>query len=421
MPFVIFYSWQSDRDPKTTRYFIREALDLAARILAREMEVQEVVRIDQDTEGIPGHPEIFRTICGKIDSCSIFVADLTYVAKTDSGDRIPNPNVTIELGYAMKSVGPDRYIAVMNTEYGGPEDLPFDLRHRRWPIQYGLTPEMPADDRKKRKEELAEKLAKAIRSIVESGVLNNSASAEHVVETSSTSCPAIFFDEEKPFAIYDEYRRDAVELRVLRGAKMYLRLVPTRLTGELSTADAYEIAKAANLEPMRDAHSSTGISLVRNEYGAAAIAMNREAAEVFALTQILRRTREIWGVDALTVRAEYCMAWSNTDIAYIAGGAIEKTFDWSLSHYLRVAKDHLGVTLPLRFIAGVDGVKGYRMALPSGHWERFDGRMVDNHVFLEGLIEDFGANAHDMLLPFYQRLWRECGLKRPERDEDRKQ
>lgn len=72
MPVEIFYSWQSDRDPKTTRHFIREALDVAAKRLAREMEVEDVVRVDQDTQGVPGHPEIFRTICGKIDTCAIF-------------------------------------------------------------------------------------------------------------------------------------------------------------------------------------------------------------------------------------------------------------------------------------------------------------------------------------------------------------
>ena len=108
MAFVVFDSWQSDRDSKTLRYLIREALELAARKPSRELEFEDVVRVDQDTQGVPGHPEIFRTICGKIDSCAIFVADLTYVATTDSGERIPNPNVAIELGYALKSIGPDR-------------------------------------------------------------------------------------------------------------------------------------------------------------------------------------------------------------------------------------------------------------------------------------------------------------------------
>jgi hypothetical protein len=51
---------------------------------------------------------------------------------------IPNPNVTLELGYAARSIGWDRIICVMNTAFGPPEELIFDLRHRRWPICYKL-------------------------------------------------------------------------------------------------------------------------------------------------------------------------------------------------------------------------------------------------------------------------------------------
>lgn len=413
MAFVIFYSWQGDRDPKTTRYLIRDALDLAAQKVAQEMKVEEVLRVDQDTQGVPGHPEIFRTICDKIDACAIFVADLTYVGGTEIGERLPNPNVAIELGYALKSVGPDRYIAVMNTVYGGPDDLPFDLRHRRWPIRYSLSPQASADEKNREKQELANGLAGAIRSIIESGMLHMPASVDLVVETLSTSSPAIFYDESQPFAILDEFRREGVELHVLRGAKLYLRLIPTRSVTALSTADVYDLAKRSVLEPMRDANAPTGVTWVRNQYGAAAVAMNRETNEVFMLSQILKRTREIWGVDALTVRKEYCKG--NTDFGYFAGGAIEKTLDASLSHYIRVAKEHLGLTLPLRFIAGVDGVANYRMALPSGYWENFGGRMIDNHLSYEGRIESFDSAPHDLLRPFYEKLWRECGLERPDR------
>jgi hypothetical protein len=412
MPIVIFYSWQSDRDPKTTRYFIREALDLAVRRLAREMDVEEVLRVDQDTQGVPGHPEIFRTICEKIESCAIFVADLTYVGMTEIGDSIPNPNVAIELGYALKSIGPDRYIAVMNTEYGGPENLPFDLKHRRWPIPYHLPPNSPVEERNSRRQELVNQFAGAIRSIIESGVQNTSASLEQVVVTPSTTSPAIYYDETKPFAIRDDEK--GVELRVLRGAKMYLRLIPTQPAEELSTADASDIARISNLEPMRDAHTPTGITWVRNQYGAAAVAMNWETGEVFTLSQLLKRTREIWGVDALTINEEHCKEWSKVEFGYFPCSSVEKTFDASLTHYIRVAKDHLSLLLPLRFIVGVDGVTGFKMALPSGHWGRFGGRMVEDHIRYEGKIENFDVDTHDLLLPFYKKLWRECGLTRPE-------
>jgi hypothetical protein len=59
--------------------------------------------------------------------------------KKPSVKRTPNPNVMIELGYAARSRGWDRIIPIMNTSGGtSPEQLPFDLRHRRWPITYRL-------------------------------------------------------------------------------------------------------------------------------------------------------------------------------------------------------------------------------------------------------------------------------------------
>jgi hypothetical protein len=43
----------------------------------------------------------------------------------------PNPNVLLELGYAIKALGWERIVLVMNTEFGEPTVLPFDLRSRR--------------------------------------------------------------------------------------------------------------------------------------------------------------------------------------------------------------------------------------------------------------------------------------------------
>ena len=37
----------------------------------------------------------------------------------------------IELGYAIKALGPHRIVMVMNTAFGAIEQLPFDLRLKR--------------------------------------------------------------------------------------------------------------------------------------------------------------------------------------------------------------------------------------------------------------------------------------------------
>src|SRR3546814_13442517 len=76
--------------------------------------------------------EITAAIFDKILHCATFVADLTPIARTSAGKAIPNPNVAIELGWALKMPGWRRMIAVMNVADGySAEDLPFDIRHRR--------------------------------------------------------------------------------------------------------------------------------------------------------------------------------------------------------------------------------------------------------------------------------------------------
>ncbi|WP_051534393.1 hypothetical protein [Deefgea rivuli] len=141
---TVFWSWQSDLSATTTKNFIKEALAQALEEVAEELELEAADRLelDHDTKGEPGLVEIVSTIFRKIDNCQIFVADITPVAEITTKTatkKIPNPNVMIELGYAIREAGPQRVITVANLAFGGkPEELPFDLRHRRGAITYFL-------------------------------------------------------------------------------------------------------------------------------------------------------------------------------------------------------------------------------------------------------------------------------------------
>lgn len=174
MSLTIFYSWQADREPKTTRSFIKTALDKAVRRIKQDLALDEAPRVDQDTRGEPGSPHIVDTILKKIDDCAIFVCDVTFVAESDKGDGIPNPNVLTERGYALKAVGNERIISVMNEAYGTPDKLPFDFRHIRWPMRYRLEPNTSTDKKKTVRDQLANELFNAIKSVLESGALEQS-------------------------------------------------------------------------------------------------------------------------------------------------------------------------------------------------------------------------------------------------------
>jgi len=153
MEFNLFYAWQSDRLKLFNHYFIRDAAKEALRQITKEAEVEESPRIDYDTWNIPGTPEIAGTIFRKIEKCGLFLADITFVGTVEpqrgstTSKRTPNPNVLVELGYAAAKIGWDRIILVMNTYYGSPDEMIFDLVHRRWPQRYCLGP----DDHDKKK------------------------------------------------------------------------------------------------------------------------------------------------------------------------------------------------------------------------------------------------------------------------------
>jgi hypothetical protein len=134
---AIFYSWQSDLSNSTNRTFIEDVLEKAAAVIAADVSIEVEPVIDRDTQGAPGSRGISKTIFEKIANCAIFVADVSIIGsvpnkKEGKEDRpTPNPNVLVELGYALRALDDDRVVLVMNEMFGKPELLPFDLRMRQ--------------------------------------------------------------------------------------------------------------------------------------------------------------------------------------------------------------------------------------------------------------------------------------------------
>jgi hypothetical protein len=162
---TIFFSWQSDVRAAACRTLIQDALQGAVTELASEGAVAVEPVIDRDTQNTPGSPDIGQTIFGKIDNATVFVADVTIVGV--AGERpTPNPNVLIELGYALKALGEPRIILVQNTALGGPEQLPFDLRQKRV-LRFTSAPE--SSDRSSQRRELQRQLKDALTLVLRDG------------------------------------------------------------------------------------------------------------------------------------------------------------------------------------------------------------------------------------------------------------
>lgn len=159
MAIQIFYAWHLDRPSRTNKKFIRDALDAVAQQLQAGSEVDEAeqpldayledIEIDQDTQGQAGLVNIIDSIKKKIDSCDVFVCDLTHIAEYKVPDgrtkKAQNGNVLIELGYAIRNIDPRRIVCAMNTHYGSGKHLPFDLNLFRHPLGYTLGPDASDD------------------------------------------------------------------------------------------------------------------------------------------------------------------------------------------------------------------------------------------------------------------------------------
>lgn len=185
----IFWSWQSDTHQPTGRYFMRDVLNQLAAELNGFDAIDEAQRpgpledddgdadqvdhddeqvfVDHDMKGIAGHAPIADTILKKIEAAAVFVADLTPIAMTKGGKLVPNPNVMIELGYALRALNHQRLVLIANqAEKAKLDKLPFDLKHWSAPVMYKL----PSDAGEERIREEAARLKAALKPRIEASL-----------------------------------------------------------------------------------------------------------------------------------------------------------------------------------------------------------------------------------------------------------
>ena len=87
----------------------------------------------------------------------------------------PNSNVLFEAGYVLammrrRKIEPSPVVVIMNTAYGEPQQLPFDLGWRPV-VTYNLGSDAPSSERKEQEARLAGTLKEVLRSIVAGGQL----------------------------------------------------------------------------------------------------------------------------------------------------------------------------------------------------------------------------------------------------------
>lgn len=254
----VFWSWQNDYEPKVNRAFIRSALDEAVKQAGEELGLEPAERpeLDHDTKNTPGMAEITNTILKKISESAVFVADLTPIGESDQGKALPNPNVLIELGWALKSLGPERIIAVMNTESGYvPDDLPFDIRHRRAMV-YALSTDASKADRAKVRKKLTADLTAALKTNLGEYAEMQAEAASYKTVAAKSKNPSVWegFGGELEFVDTMDISR---KITAIDGPRGYIRIIPSGWrTGIPSVSDIQNAATGEEVWPMAEGASS---------------------------------------------------------------------------------------------------------------------------------------------------------------------
>lgn len=391
---TIFYSWQSDSNKDTNHDFIKKCLEEAVKQLKDQGTVEEAPRVDHDMKEVYGDEDVFQTILNKIRECDIFVADISIVGKTPNGKFLPNPNVLLELGYALNSVGTKRIIKIMNTAYGKPEGLPFDMAHKRWPYQYELKDTATAQKRENMIPKVANHLAEIIQGMLGVGSLKQTL----FNETQSVWNSSSFIND----GILGNYNHPALDepmpIRWENGPQWFLRVIPANSFKDMTSRKALDYITSSKFFPFG---RCPGISKMVNEWGATSFEQGLGGKPTPRMTQLFR-LGEIWGIEKAS---SYNLEHKVLVFPYLI-----TVFTEGITGYLSFMQEQLKILPPVKIIAGISDIAGFSLSDPRFAYDKASGHCPQNEIIFEIVLPTFYVDVKDILSPFFQKIWEEFTL-----------
>jgi hypothetical protein len=413
----IFWAWQFDLPGKIARHFIRNALETAIAQINQTDEIDEPdeafqdgkLQLDFGRKNLKGSPDLAIEILKKIDGATVFVGDVTPIGKgaphkTDegvesNGKLLMNPNVAIELGYALKSKGTDHVLMVMNGHYGKRADMPFDLGHKGGPIMYNLAPNAtPAQiDTEKRK--LVAVLVDALKEYRPVPVVVPFEGMKPKIGR------GIFFDngeilaEDKGWpgkeAKYGMPFRKVLWLKLSPSTSLTYPLAIDLLTDHIGRFGPFGIPQ--------------GFESVRvNRYGACFFSQAGATTNIDAIAQYTR-DGEIWGV-----HADYIRQGERGEQKLVMTLPIENILTTQLTLFMRFMKEVSQVPLPINAEMGIEGIAGWQVAHNGYAINRSSPIMHKDFVEHKRVLRSFDKDEQDaFLMQFFNKLNENTGVPRP--------
>lgn len=418
----VFWSWQSDTPGKIGRFLIRDALTDAIAELKSDLEVDEPTRealhLDHDREGVPGSPELVRTILEKIDVSDVVVADVTPIGTSiaeqgqDTSKKLINSNVAIELGYALRSLTSRKVLMVFNTHYGKHEELPFDLRHRGGALVFELPPQADRAAIESEKKKLTQRLVAALKLC-----LNDPAAAVDAApfpETAHTYSRATYFQPGATLAQVGVRGVDQVDFTYPEGPLCYLRLVPTaRRTRPLPLA---LLTQAAQRVPLLTRQRGMPLSCP-NRFGAigyepASPPPRAGTTGKFNASTQLFQNGELWSINASLIVRERGGRPEGLPLPFVPAVVLEQAYYDHLRALVAFATERLELQFPCQVECGLVGIEHLTLQVPPDEFRE----SLKPEAIVRRTLKTTQAEASDrILLDFYAEVHDTTGYMRPER------
>jgi hypothetical protein len=416
----VFWSWQSDTPGKIGRHFVRQALSKAIEELKEAPDIEERseipagLHIDHDREGVSGSPDLARLILEKIDQSAVVVADVTPVGTVSVAEhsaqpkKLINSNVAIELGYSLHALGDRAILMVLNDHYGGRSDLPFDLQAKAGPILFKLRPEADGPTIAKAENSLKGSLKAALRLCI----------SKQLKATPIVALPPFrgiepqegkgrFVGTATPLgkseATYQFESDPNLQVFMMDGPYFWFRLLPTESPEREWTLLDLETAAGQHRVRLSTILGHVGGRL-KSPHG---IARYQSSHPPLAETvSFLFRSGEAWSVDTTVLLPFH-------EQRYFMLNQVRKTLP-QLAQNFADALVGLGLRPPFKWIAGIEGVEGYRLA--------FDTRAMSEpaypplgaeSVVVEGTYSP-GDEPSLIADAFSKRVFAECGRTMPQ-------
>lgn len=130
---TVFFSSQNETGMREGRRFIERALQRALDEL-RQNGGPDAVLITGDLRQKKPHEERavdLKAHFAHLDTATLVVADLTAVARTRNGRRVPSPEVMRDLGWALAKLGDEGVVTVAHAarESAFPAEIVYDIAH----------------------------------------------------------------------------------------------------------------------------------------------------------------------------------------------------------------------------------------------------------------------------------------------------